>query len=112
MHSGAPSRFFTRDTRLFWCVTVALLALFGLVQVHELIPWLHHDADDHLPGDYCPFCIIKCALTFAVAVYVTLCMYPRMRCSVTQPPGLFTPLLIALSFPARAPPSPLPISGS
>ena len=106
MHSGKPSKFFTQDTRLFWCVTVALLTLFGLVQVHEIIPWLHHDD----AGDHCPFCIIKCALTFAVVVYATLCICAYTRYIATLPSTLFTPLLIALSFPARGPPSPLSIT--
>ncbi len=99
----------TRRARLFWCATVALVALFVIIQFHEVIPFLHHDAEDHLPGDYCPFCIIKVMLTFAVSFYFTACIHKSVRAKLLPPAHIFTPVPATIFVSYRGPPI-LPIT--
>ena len=91
-----------RCSRLFLCVSIVLLALFGIAQVHEAFPFLHHE--EEFPGDFCPFCIIKYALAFALILYTLLCAYPQLRQRALQPSYPFSPLHITLRFSTRAPP--------
>lgn len=93
-----------RSRRIFQCVTLLLLLVFGIAQIHELIPFLHEDASELLPREYCPFCIIKGLLTLAL-VFLAFSLPPH---SPPQKASLFSgvsrDVLIVGSIPARGPP--------
>lgn len=93
-----------RATRLFWGVSLALLLVFGLAQIHELIPFLHNHDHENVPGDSCPFCIIKHVLMYAVALFVLWCTAPGVSRKVFLPGHTFRRFVIAISLSARAPP--------
>jgi len=87
---------------LFWCVSIALLTSFGIVQVHEAFPFLHHDAE--FPGDYCPLCVIKYSLALALALVILLYTHPQMRTGLFRAPVFLRTRRIARRFAIRAPP--------
>lgn len=71
MFQSAEKHAIFKRKRLFFWTSMALLALFALVEVHELIPFLHTASP---PGDIsqsvptCPLCQIKYALALALFI--------------------------------------------
>ena len=54
-------------TSAVFYVSLALLALFSVAQIHEVIPFLHQaEGAGDAPGVFCPFCVVKYALALAL----------------------------------------------
>lgn len=87
---------------------MVLVIFFGVVEIHEVVPFLHEEApagDMAFPEDYCPFCLIKYALSLALVIAPILF---HALSSASLPFSPYAPDVMALLpglSSSRAPPS-------
>lgn len=93
-----------RKSGMLRCLALVLVLLICLVEVHELIPFLHTPSSELIPGDYCPLCIIKVLLTQAIAFLTIQVVYTTIMKGMPVFVSCFHPFLFIAALPARSPP--------
>lgn len=93
-----------KDSPILSAIAFALLFLFLLVQVHEFIPFLHHDKSPDIPEEYCPLCVIKYILSLAIVFSALVYITKKLFIWFTPTPIDLRPLRLAVRSLSRAPP--------